>query len=145
MLSKCTGKQKFLRLSVVTAAGKVFSVVVFLIRKYLFKGYSHCDIFVLHPPNPHPEALHHIIADCKGCAIKPLPYLQCDTSTSPALPIPPQQPAALHPSTPIVGLVPPSLTHTSDIVALGAGQGFQFILFVSHPACLGVQAFQIRS
>ena len=40
-------------------------------------------------------------------------------------------------------LIPPSLTNTNDIIALGADKRFQFILFVSHTACVGVQAFQI--
>jgi len=101
--------------------------------------------FVFHPLNPYPEALSHIITNCKGCTTKPLPYIQCNSATSPALPIPPEQPVALHPSTSVVELIPPSLTDTNDILVLGTDQHFQFILFDSHTACVGVQAFQMCS
>ena len=57
---------------------------------------THYNIsFVFHPFNPYPEALNDIITNCKGCTIKPLPHIQCDTSTSPALPIHPEQSACL--------------------------------------------------
>lgn len=44
-----------------------------------------------------------------------------------ALPIPLEQPAALHASTPVMGLILQSLTNPNDIIALGAYKGFQFI------------------
>lgn len=73
---------------------------------------------------------------------QPSPLLQCNSATLPALP---EQPVALHPSIPIAGLIPPSLTNTNDIVVLGTDQHFQFIVFVSHTVCVGVQAFQMCS
>ncbi|RMC22424.1 hypothetical protein DUI87_00738 [Hirundo rustica rustica] len=41
----------------------------------------------------------------------------CSSSTMPALPIPPEEAAALHTSTPGVALVPPSLANTKEIIA----------------------------
>lgn len=63
----------------------------------------------------------------------------------PALPIPPEQPAALHASTPVMGLILQSLTNPNGITALGADEGFQIILFISCIVCVGVEAFQIFS
>lgn len=59
--------------------------------------------------------------------------------------MPPEQPVALHLSTPIMRLIPSSLTTTNDTVALGADQHFQIFLSVSHIAWVAVQAFQILS
>lgn len=61
----------------------------------------------------------------------------------PALPIPPEQPVAHHASTPVMELILQSLTNPNDITALGADEGFQFILVISCIVCVGVEAFQI--
>lgn len=63
----------------------------------------------------------------------------------PALPIPPEQPAALLASTPVMGLILQSLINPNGITALGADEGFQIILFISCIMCVGVEAFQIFS
>lgn len=55
----------------------------------------------------------------------------CNSSTLVALPIPPQQPVALHPSTPFMGLIPPSLNNTSEITALGMNLPVHTICFLS--------------
>lgn len=56
---------------------------------------THNDIcFVFHPTNPHPEVLNCTIPNHKGYKIKPLPYIHCNFSTSPALHIPPEDPAS---------------------------------------------------
>ena len=92
----------------------------------------------LHQPQ-HPEALKHIIPNCKGCTVTPLPYIQCKSSTLPALPITPEQSTALHRNTPAEGVILSDLTNNNDI-ALGMDQHFQFVLFVSYSVCIGVQA-----
>lgn len=66
-------------------------------------------------------------------------------STLPALPIPPEQPIALHPSTPVMELIPPSLTNIDDIITLRKVQSFQFIPFFLVTVCTLLQAFQMCS
>lgn len=83
-----------------------------------------------------PGSLTHVITNSKGCAVRPLLFVQCSSSTLPALPIPPGEPAALHPSMPGVALVPPSLADTKEIIALGTNQCLVFILFISHTCML---------
>lgn len=71
-----------------------------------------------------------------------LSYIQHNISTSSARPIPPEQPIALYPYTPAMGLVPLSLINISDFITLGKEQSFQFI---SHTVSIGIQAFQMCS
>lgn len=68
--------------------------------------------------------------------------MQC-SSTSPALLNPLEELIALHPSTPVVGLIPPSLTNSNDIITLGKDQSSQFFLFVPHTVCVDIKAFQM--
>lgn len=66
----------------------------------------------------------------------------CSTTPPPHLP---KQLVFIHPNMPNMGLFPPSPTNANASVALGADWHFQFILFVPHTVCVGVQTFQICS
>lgn len=92
-----------------------------------------------------PGSLTHVIANSKGYAVKPSLFIQCNSSTLPALPISPEVPAALHPSISSVALVLPSLADIKEIVALGTSQCLTFILLVSHTLCVGIEVFQMCS
>lgn len=68
--------------------------------------------FAVHPHNPHPETLYCDILNSK---VLTLPYIQNNTSTMPTLSVHPKQLVALHPSSPVIELLPSSPTDANDI------------------------------
>lgn len=57
----------------------------------------HDACFAFCVSDPHAEALNHIIPNINDCAVKPLPYKYCNSYTSCALSILPEEPEDLHP------------------------------------------------
>lgn len=82
-------------------------------------------VFLLH--NSHSEALHYIITITVWTVQSNLLRGVQDLL---ALPVPPEQPAALHPSILVTELIPLSLNNTTDIIGQGADKCFQIILLV---------------
>lgn len=83
---------------------------------------SHNNIYFINfTPILYPDALNNVIK-CKCCTVQPLLYIQGYPSTSPALPVSPEEPTTVHHNTPVTGLFPPSVTYTNDVVALGLSQ-----------------------
>lgn len=60
------------------------------------------------------------------------PSIQDNSSTSPSLPIAPEQPLLPYPSIPVTGFIPPRLTKTRVITALATEKPSQLFLFVSR-------------
>jgi len=91
--------------------------------------------------NPYPETLNSAISDDKYHTAQPSLCMLCQTSSL-ALPISSEKPiTAVHHSTPVVGLFPPRLPYTNDvIISLGLSENF---LLIPLPATIRVETFQM--
>ncbi|RMC07382.1 hypothetical protein DUI87_16847 [Hirundo rustica rustica] len=67
--------------------------------------------------------------------------IKVHTSTSSALPIPPEEYVTVQLGTRATGRIPPGFTYASDVKSLQLGYSFGHLLFVPHSAGISVEGF----